>query len=478
MGVGGIDPLLYRAELGYDSVTMMFETRSLFIAGSVSLLVAIAGCSSSESDGFSDVSAEVSDSISTVVKVSWTTEAPSIGYVEYGTTKALGSHTPLEEVETKQHSYSLLGLAADTTYYYRVVTWDGHDGEASSIKTIQTGSLPLGLPRLTVQGTGNELFTVVPLLGATTAVLILDGKGNVVWYHTDDRDLDFYRARLSVNGKDLIYNAASVSGDVADNSELVRVALDGSGSTSIKVPLLAHDFVEHPDGTLAAMVVEYRDTKEGQVRGDTIVEIDADGNQTTVWNSWDCFDPAVERGDSLDLAKGWTFGNALDYDPVERKYYLGMRDLSSIAKIDPVTHSCDWVFGTVGSTIEFAPGAARFLHQHQFDFRSSDNRILIFDNDGSPGTESRVLEYELDFDTNVATQVWSYVSDPTVYTFVLGEPTRLKDGGVFIDWATAGQLERLNAAGESIWKLTSPAGKAFGFNTLAESLYSPKAKNP
>ncbi len=40
----------------------------------------------------------------------------------------------------------------------------------------------------------------------------VNSKGQIVWYYTDDRQLDFYRARLSVDGKSLIYNAAKISG--------------------------------------------------------------------------------------------------------------------------------------------------------------------------------------------------------------------------------------------------------------------------
>lgn len=461
--------------LGVYCVPMALGTRLLSALCCGCVLLATGACSdSTDPERPSNVTAEVSESIHTVVQVRWRTDRASIGYVEYGPTPELGFNTPLEDSETLEHSYSLLGLTAETKYYYRVVTWDGRDAGASDVATITTGSLPIGMPRLTRKGDGNDLFTIVPILGSTTAVTILDPSGQIVWYHTDDRELDFYRARLSVNGKDLIYNAASVSGDPADNSELVRVALDGSGGSSIKVPLLAHDFVEHPDGTLAAMVVEYRDFEGTPLRGDKIVEIDADGKQTTIWTSWDCFDPSVVTGD--DIEHGWTFANALDYDPVDQKYYLGMRNFSSIAKIDRASHACEWVLGFTAPTLHFAPGSARFLHQHQFQLRG--NHILIFDNDGSPGTESRVLEYELDFEANLATQVWSYVSDPTVYTFVLGEPTRLANGDTFIDWATAGQLERVNAAGESLWKVNSGAGAAFGFNTLAMTLYSATAKNP
>jgi hypothetical protein len=421
-----------------------------------------------------DVSVEVSENIATVLAVRWATDEPTIGYVEYGPSEAMELKTPLTDEESEEHEQLLLGLTPDTLVYYRIVTWDGDDAAATEVQTIRTGDLPVGLPRLERQGEGHDQYTIVPVLGSTTAVVILDPNGKIVWHHRDDRELDFYRARLSVDGKSLLYNAASVSGDPADNSELVRVALDGSDSSSIEVPLLAHDFVEHPDGTLAAIVVEYRDVDGASMRGDKIVEIDPeDGTQTTVWSAWDCFDPSEWPGDAPD--HGWTFANALDYDPEEEAYYLGMRNFSSITKIDRQSGACEWVLGLSAPTLEFAPGTTRFLHQHQFHVRG--DRIVVLDNEGSAGNESRVIEYQLDFEANVATEVWSYVSDPTVYTFVLGEPTRLDDGSTFVNWSSAGQLERVSEDGESLWKLNSPAGFAFGFHTLAESLYPRSTEN-
>jgi hypothetical protein len=448
------------------------------IGMTLSLCALAAGCSDDDGGAASvtNVSAVVSDDISTVVHVRWTTETPSIGYVEYGPSEELGLTTPLESDETTEHSMTLLGLTADTVYHYRVVTWEGGGAGASDVNSIRTGDLPLGMPRLTLTGDGHDLFTIVPILGQKTAVTILDPRGEIVWYHSDDRELDFYRARISRDGKSVLYNAASVSGDPAENSELVRVALDGSETSSIAVPLLAHDFVEHEDGTLAAIAVEYRDFEglDVPLQGNKIVEISPDGDQTTIWSAWDCFDPAEVQGD--DFERGWTFANALDYDASEDAYYLGMRNFSSIAKIDRASGECEWVLGLNASTFTFAPGSARFLHQHQFQVRG--NRILVMDNDGSIENESRVLEYELDFENDVATEVWRYTSDPTVYAFVLGEPTRLDDGGVFVNWSAAGQMERLDPQGSSIWKLITQAGYVFGFNTLAESLYPPSARKP
>jgi hypothetical protein len=442
--------------------------------GTVLLAIVVACSDGEEATKPSDVRSEISDEISTVVEVHWSTAEASIGYVEYGPTEAMEFSTPIEDEATTSHSRTLLGLSSDTEYFYRVVTWSEGDAAASAIETLRTGDLPARMPRLTLKGDGHDQFTLVPVLGATTAVTILNGDGEIVWYHTDDRDLDFYRVRMSRDGKSILYNAATVSGEVADNSELVRVALDGSSTSSIAVPLLAHDFVEHSDGTLAAIVVEYRDFEGKPLRGDSIVEITPDGEMETVWSAWDCFDPARWKGD--DVEHGWTFANALDYDPGEDAYYLGMRNFSSITKIDRASGECEWVLGLSASTLEFAEGADIFLHQHQFEVRG--NRILVMDNDGSPNNQSRVLEYELDLQAGVARQIWTYTADPTVYTFVLGEPNRLDDGSTFVNWSAAGQMERVNADGEAIWKLNSGAGAAFGFHTLARSLYPTNARMP
>lgn len=443
------------------------------ISALVLLLLVTAACGDPVIDSRrpSHVEAKLSNDIETVVKLAWRTQEPTRGYVEYGTTAELGLQTPLEAEETSEHEALLLGLPQETRVYYRVVTWDGDSAGVSDVGSIETGRIPGGIPEMEVEGDGHDDFVLVPVLGNTSAVTIINPAGDIVWYHTEDRDLDFYRARLSLDGTGVIYNAASVSGDPAEDSELVKVSLDGSRTTSIPVPLLAHDFVEFRDGDqalLAAIVVDYRDVDGTDIRGDKIVEIDEAGEQKTVFSVWDCFDPAVDQGDSGE--QGWTFANALDYDSREDAYYLGLRNFSSIVKVSRSTGKCEWVLGTTASTFEFARGSARFLHQHQFQVIG--DRILVMDNDGALETESRVLEYELDVEAGVATQVWSYTADPSVYTFVLGEPQRFTDGSTFINWSAAGQLERLDSNDERVWKLNTRAGYVFGFHQLADSLYA------
>src|SRR5690606_11480899 len=271
--------------------------------------------------------ATVSPTMPTVVHVTWTTARPATGVVRYGTGGALTHATPASVTPSTEHRHTLLGLRADTDYTFQVVV---DEDATSEPQIVRTGPLPTGTPQFVVEGTGHDGFVVVPMIGAATRVVILDAEGHIVWSREVTNEHDVYRARLSVDGASILYNAATVSGDPTADTRLVRVALDGSAETSIPMPLLAHDFVEHPDGTIGAIVVEYRDVDGVSVRGDQIVEVEPTGEVTPVWSAWDCFDPADETGD--DIEHGWTFANAIDYDPVERVYYLGMRNFSSIAK--------------------------------------------------------------------------------------------------------------------------------------------------
>lgn len=409
-----------------------------------------------------DVTAEVSPVIPTVVTVRWTTDVESVGFVTFGD----GRTTPIETVPATEHSAVLLGLHTETaTDYQVVVPTDGGDLQ-SDVATVTTGILSNVLPTLTLEGDGNDLYTVAPILGGATGPAIIDATGNFVWYYPDTRGLDVYRAHLSRDGASMLYNAGSVSGDPAEDSVLVRVSLDGTSEVATPVPLLAHDFVELPDGTLSAIAVEYRDVDGSQVRGDKIVEVAPDGTQTDVWSAWDCFDPAVDIGTDAEI--GWTFANALDYEEADDAYYLSIRNFSSIVKIDRASGQCEWVFGTTAATITPAAGDDVFLHEHQFDV--VDGGIVVFDNAGA-GSVSRVVEYSLDPTQPTADEIWSFYPDPSIYTFVLGDVQRLDGGDTLVDFAVGGEIDRVTPAGEVTWRLNTALGYAFGFFEAEPDLY-------
>jgi hypothetical protein len=425
------------------------------------------GDDGSEEPGIDDVAATVSEQITTVVTVTWSTPEPSVGYVEYGPTEDLGLSTPVSEDETTNHSQLLLGLTANTPYYYRVVAGDGSDAKKSAVKQVRTGYLPPGTPTPDVVGDGLDQFLFVTVLGANNGAYVFNPEGKVVWYWPDDGGLQSLRTHLSRDKKSILYNAAKASGDPSPDSTIVRVALDGSESSSINVPNLAHDFLELPDGSYAAITVDNRMVDGVEVKSNSIVEVALDGTVTEVWSAFDCFDPAVNV--SSEPTQGWTLANSLDYDEDEDVFYFGTRGLSSIVRINRETYECDWVFGAEGD-IGFADGSAQFLHQHQFEI-FDENHVIVYDNDGAGDDTTRVVEYEVDFDAGVATEVWSFTSTPPVYTPVLGEVLRMSNGDTLVDWSYAGQIERVTPDGETTWMLNTGLGYPIGYVTIHSSFY-------
>jgi chitodextrinase len=64
--------------------------------------------------------------------ISWTTNEPADAQVQYGTTTSYGSQTALNASLVSSHSQVLSGLAASTTYHYRVLSRDAAGNLAAS----------------------------------------------------------------------------------------------------------------------------------------------------------------------------------------------------------------------------------------------------------------------------------------------------------------------------------------------------------
>lgn len=406
--------------------------------------------------------------VPTVVQVSWSTQLPSMGYVEYGLTPAMEYSTPMQ-ADANFHTTRLLGLAANSTYFYRIVTWQGNDAGASEVSTLQTGAFPVAVPTFQVEGTGMERVVVVPLVNTGT-VVILDAAGTVVWAYQDTSGLQITRARLSLDKLSVLYNTVGPAGTPTPNAAVVRVSIDGTAPTPVTVPDMGSDFVELPDGAIAALAPDVRDMGGTLVRGDKIVEVRG-GVATDVWSTWDCFDPATEPGDNIAVA--WTDANALDYDKEEDKYYVGLKSFSSIAKVNRATRLCDWVLGTTGASLT-ATGGTPFLHQHQFEVRGSN--AVVFDNEGAGANVSRVLKYTIDAAGNAATQTAAYAPATPLYTATLGEAS-LVPGATFVNWGAAGVIEQIDSMNVSQWRLTG-AGTVFGYHDVPASLYDGSGRLP
>ena len=69
---------------------------------------------------------------SSSANITWTTNEPATSEVEYGTTTAYASTSPLNSTLTTSHSVTLTGLTKSTVYHYRVISINAQGGQTTS----------------------------------------------------------------------------------------------------------------------------------------------------------------------------------------------------------------------------------------------------------------------------------------------------------------------------------------------------------
>jgi hypothetical protein len=79
----------------------------------------------------------------TTAQIGWTTNEPADSQVEFGTSTAYGSTTPVNSTLTLTHSVGMSGLLPATTYHYRVVSVDRGGNVTRSADFTFTTSAPI-----------------------------------------------------------------------------------------------------------------------------------------------------------------------------------------------------------------------------------------------------------------------------------------------------------------------------------------------
>ena len=422
---------------------------------------------------------QLSAVIPTVVSVAWTVDAEHVedAWVEFGPGGTYSFRAPaLDDGEGGFESF-LLGLKPLSEASFRAgVSVDGQIVRSDTVFFV-TGSIPLDVPTPTLdalvpnRATGG--FMVTSLLSSPSYAVILDGDGDIVWWHTPDSlaDLAFVPVvLLSQDGRSLLYLSRAVveEGDDIKRTFLIRVALDGSEEEQLEMDAAHHGLVELADGTLAVLEVDNREVDGEMVEGDRIVELRPDGSKSVVFSVWDHL--AYEPLELPDSADGWTHANALDVSDDEGTYYVSLKHLDAIVEVDRASGDLLLQIGGEDSDVALADGGKHlFEWQHQFEVLSSG--ILVFDNGPHLGPESRAVEYAIDPEGGSAEFVWEHISEPPLYVYTLGDVARLPSGNTLVVWSTSGMMEEVTPEGEIVQRLAMPMGVGFGYVRWTETLY-------
>lgn len=112
--------------------------------------------------------------------ITWKTDEPATAQVEYGTSAAYGTTTPLDSTLKTNHSVKITGLTPNTTYHYRVRSKDacGHEAEWGDFTVTTTAVPDLQVPAAAAPP---EVFTDRSFEVSWTVANRESGTANPVW---------------------------------------------------------------------------------------------------------------------------------------------------------------------------------------------------------------------------------------------------------------------------------------------------------
>ena len=403
---------------------------------------------------------DVSEQIRTVVEVSWEPLGGGQAWVEFGPSTAYGQITPPVQDGPGRSRALLLGNKPFRDVHWRVVAeLDGHITTGPDHITTTDG-VAAALPDFTLdQSDGSFEGWVLSISWAEVAyVTIIDADADLVWY-----------SALPVGSVSLA--ADPVPGQAAlrflqvgvdhalDRSEVITQGMDGQQLDSVAVEQGHHSFVAHDDGDLAWLAIDVQEHKDyGDLVGDRVLQYDAASGETSqLYSVWDHLE--YDPDNTLDTnfypqGTDWTHTNTISYAPERDSYWLTMGGVNSIVEVDAITGEPLTVVGTDGYLIAPDPddfGAGFGPHAASW---TKDDTLLLFDNnDSGRGEPSRVVEFALDDQAQVATEVWRHTGDHGMTAMVLGGADRLDDGSTFIHWGNTGYLQLVDAQGELRWSV-------------------------
>jgi Arylsulfotransferase (ASST) len=333
--------------------------------------------------------------------------------------------------------------------------------------------------RTAARGTApGYIFFAPKMVVAQAGPLILDDRGQVVWFHPLDTKgvADFKVQRYQ--GKPVLtwwrgrapMGVGSGYYVIADDSyhEVARVRA-GHGLTGD-----IHEFLITPRETALFTVyhqlhVDLRPVggpKEGRIFDGIVQELDIhSGRVLFEWHSY----PEVGIKESYakppPAKKGakappydYFHVNSIEEEP-NGNLLVSARNTDTVYEISRRTGKILWRLG--GKRTDFAMGhGTRFFWQHDAR-RQADGTITIFDNGSMPPMEkfSRVLVLRVDQKTRKATLARSYSHPKRLLVPFEGNAQFLPDGHIFVCWGALPFITEFDARGRVLFDAYFGRGK-------------------
>jgi hypothetical protein len=305
-------------------------------------------------------------------------------------------------------------------------------------------------PRLTIlraAGTSDDYLFLAPSSGAgQRGALILDGRGEVVWFHpTTPLTAMNFRTALFKGKPVLTWWEGKAERGLGRG---FYVVMDSTYRVIARLPATGRRFDLHE------FTITQRDTalvtshvvmpanlsfvggpSRGEVIGSVVQEIAIpSGRVLFEWRSLDHV--AIEESYAAYTGHAYDYFhvNSIDVD-ADGNLLLSARNTWAVYKVHRKSGKVLWRLGGKRSDFRMGPGTT-FAWQHDARHHEEGRQISIFDNAAAPPTapRSRALVIALDRRAKYAKLVRGYAHPRGLLAPFMGNAQLLRNGNVFVGW--------------------------------------------
>jgi len=329
-------------------------------------------------------------------------------------------------------------------------------------------------PRLTVlhRGRSDRHLFIAPSNGAgQRGTLILDGRGDIVWFRPSTPLIAMNFRTATYKGKRVLtwWEGRADRG----LGRGAHVVMDSSYRAIARLPAGngrqsdLHEFTLTPRGTAIVTSYEVRPANlsrvggpsRGKVIGSLVQELAIPSARVLFeWRSLD--DVAIEESYAAYTGHAYDYFhiNSVDVD-ADGNLLVSARNTWAVYKVHRRTGKMIWRLGGKKSDFRMGPGT-RFAWQHDARHHDEGRQISIFDNSAAPAVarRSRVLVIALDRRRRYARLVRQYAHPRGLLAPFMGNAQVLPRGNVVVGWGARPFVTEFRRGGGVSFDARLPVG--------------------
>ncbi len=355
---------------------------------------------------------------------------------------------------SRRHHASLFNLEPDSNYGFIIQANEDLVSDTLSFGTID---YPIREPLFSLSTDSGNVFDGYILIRKVeypAQQLILDNKGEIVWYELLDSAVSRFFSWTDANTILSLNTEEHIQEINLEGNVLFDLRLGEKGFTKS----LHHEIIKDEKGNIISLtrnmqvfdLTEFGGVKNDTIFGDGILVLDSTGNKEWEWDIYEhedpLKDPNIER-----MKKDWSHANALAID-LDGNYLVSFRNFHQIWKINSSSGEIMWKLGLNGDfKLE---DEALFYSQHTV-FNNRFGELMLFDN-GLPDTRSRALSFRIGPDGEAEIGRYDVALPPRLYSFKEGSAYLIGEDKILFCSTRNNIIVVTDKLGNILWELYSP----------------------